>query len=81
MRFLKKMHDGGSSSLFLHSSSSQTSLWMFISTPSHILTQIILSAIMRHTQDNQVIRPSQHGFMKDRSYLTKLISFYDKVTT
>jgi len=29
---------------------------------------------------NQGIRPSQHGFMNDRSCLTNLISFYDKVT-
>ena len=28
----------------------------------------------------RVIRPSQHGFMKGRSCLTNLISFYDKVT-
>ncbi|KAK4807004.1 LOW QUALITY PROTEIN: hypothetical protein QYF61_000333 [Mycteria americana] len=32
------------------------------------------------SQDNQLIRPSQHGFMKGRSCLTNLISFYDKVT-
>uniref|UniRef100_A0A493T6F7 Reverse transcriptase domain-containing protein n=1 Tax=Anas platyrhynchos platyrhynchos TaxID=8840 RepID=A0A493T6F7_ANAPP len=31
-------------------------------------------------QGNQVIRPSQYGFMKDRSCLMNLISFYDKVT-
>ena len=30
--------------------------------------------------DNQGIRPSQHGFMKGRSCLTNLISFYDKMT-
>ncbi|KAK4818826.1 LOW QUALITY PROTEIN: hypothetical protein QYF61_019863 [Mycteria americana] len=42
--------------------------------------QIILSAITQHVQDNQVIRPSQHGFMKGRSCLTNLVSFYDKVT-
>ncbi|KAK4825828.1 LOW QUALITY PROTEIN: hypothetical protein QYF61_002951 [Mycteria americana] len=45
-----------------------------------VMEQIILSAIMQHVQDNQGIRPSQHGFMKGRSCLTNLISFYDKVT-
>ncbi|GAB0189732.1 hypothetical protein GRJ2_001438500 [Grus japonensis] len=44
------------------------------------MEQIILSAVVRHAQDNQVIRPSQRGFMKGRSCLTNLISFYDKVT-
>jgi len=29
---------------------------------------------------NQGMRPSQHGFMKGRSCLTNLISFYDQVT-
>ncbi|GAB0187154.1 mitochondrial enolase superfamily member 1 [Grus japonensis] len=45
-----------------------------------VMEQIILSAIMRHVQDNQVIRPSQHGFMKGRSCLTNLTSFCDKVS-
>jgi len=31
-------------------------------------------------QDNHVIKPSQHGFMRCRSHLINLISFYDKVT-
>ena len=39
-----------------------------------------MSAITWHIQDNQVIRPSQRGFMKGRSCLTNLISFHDKVT-
>ena len=31
-------------------------------------------------QDNRGIKPSQNGFMKGRSCLTNLISFYDQVT-
>jgi len=31
-------------------------------------------------KDKQGIRPSQHGFIKCRSCLTNLISFYDQVT-
>ncbi|KAF1595969.1 UNVERIFIED_CONTAM: hypothetical protein FQV16_0016447, partial [Eudyptes robustus] len=45
-----------------------------------VMEQMILSAITRHIQGNQVIRPSQHEFMKGRSCLTNLISFYDQVT-
>jgi len=45
-----------------------------------IMERFILSALTGHVQDNQRIRPRQHGFMKDRSCLTNLISFYDQVT-
>ncbi|KAK4830929.1 hypothetical protein QYF61_014302 [Mycteria americana] len=45
-----------------------------------VMEQIISSAITWHVRDNQVIRPSQHRFMKGRSCLTNLISFYDKAT-
>ncbi|PKU45193.1 rna-directed dna polymerase from mobile element jockey-like [Limosa lapponica baueri] len=50
------------------------------SVPGKVMEQIILSAIMKRMKDTQVIRPSQHGFMRGRSFLTNLISFYDKVT-
>ncbi|KAK4822323.1 hypothetical protein QYF61_013022 [Mycteria americana] len=48
--------------------------------PGKVVEQITLSAIMWDIQDNQVTRPHQHGFMKGRSCLTNLISFYDKLT-
>jgi len=44
------------------------------------MEQFILSALTGHVMDNQGIRSSQHGFMKCRSCLTNLISFYDQVT-
>ncbi|GAB0208742.1 mitochondrial enolase superfamily member 1 [Grus japonensis] len=45
-----------------------------------VMEQIIFSAITWPVQDNQVIRPSQHGFIKGRSCLTNLISFYGNMT-
>jgi len=47
--------------------------------PGKIMQQFILSALTKCVQDNQGIRPSQHGFMKGGSCLTNLI-FYDQVT-
>ena len=48
--------------------------------PGKITERFILSALTGHVKDNQGMRPSQHGFMKGRSCLTNLISFYDQVT-
>ena len=47
------------------------------SVPGKVMEQIVLREIMRYVQDNWGIRPSQHGFMKCRSCLTNLISFFD----
>ena len=48
--------------------------------PRRVMERIISGAIMDQLKVNQGIRPSQHGFTNDRSCLTNLISFYDKVT-
>jgi len=45
-----------------------------------ITERFIPSALTGHVKDNQGIRHSQHEFMKGRSCLTSLISFYDQVT-
>ncbi|PKU40409.1 rna-directed dna polymerase from mobile element jockey-like [Limosa lapponica baueri] len=50
------------------------------SVPGKIMERIILSELSRQVQGSQGIRASQHGFMKGRSCLTNLISFYDHVT-
>ncbi|KAK4824795.1 hypothetical protein QYF61_019463 [Mycteria americana] len=50
------------------------------SVPGKLMEKIILSAITLHGEDNQGIKPSQHGFRKGRSCLTNVISFYNKVT-
>ncbi|KAK4815187.1 LOW QUALITY PROTEIN: hypothetical protein QYF61_021047 [Mycteria americana] len=50
------------------------------SVPGKLMEQIILTAITRHVENNQGIKPSQHRFRKGRSCLTNVISFYDKVT-
>ena len=45
-----------------------------------VMEKIILSVISWHMQSNEGIGPSQHEFMKGRSCLIKLISFYVKTT-
>ncbi|KAK4819390.1 hypothetical protein QYF61_003661 [Mycteria americana] len=50
------------------------------SVPRKIIERFILSALNRHVQANQGIRPRQCGFMKGRSRLTNLLSFYNQVT-
>jgi len=48
--------------------------------PGYTIERFILSALTGPMEDNQGIRPSQHGFMNGRSCLTNLMSFYDQVT-
>ncbi|KAJ7397477.1 rna-directed dna polymerase from mobile element jockey-like [Pitangus sulphuratus] len=43
-----------------------------------VMEKIILGGIGKHLKDNTVIGHSQHGFMRGKSCLSNLISFYDK---
>ncbi|CAM5074460.1 unnamed protein product [Natator depressus] len=44
------------------------------------MEQVLKESILKHFEGRKVIRNSQHGFTKGKSYLTNLIAFYDEIT-
>ena len=51
------------------------------SIPGKIFEQIIKKSVCKHLENNAVITRSQHGFVKNKSCQTNLISFFDRVTS
>ncbi|KAJ7404352.1 hypothetical protein BTVI_72513 [Pitangus sulphuratus] len=49
------------------------------SVTGEVMEKIILGGVEKHPKDKTVIGQSQHGFMRGKSCLSNLISFYDKV--
>ena len=50
------------------------------SVPEKVMEQLILNAISKQVEENKVIMSNQHRFTKGKSWLTKLITFYDVMT-
>ncbi|KAJ7428086.1 rna-directed dna polymerase from mobile element jockey-like [Pitangus sulphuratus] len=48
------------------------------SVPGKVMEKIILGSIENHLKDNTIFGHNQHGFMRGKSCLSNLISFYDK---
>ena len=44
-----------------------------------VLEKILKDEIMGHLDNKRLIKKSQHGFMKGKSYATNLLEFLDKI--
>lgn len=50
------------------------------SVPGNVMKQLSLETISRHMKEKKIIKSSQHGFTKEKSCLTNLISFDKEMT-
>ena len=46
--------------------------------PGKVREQQVLETISRHTKGKQVVCSSQHGFTKEKAYLSNVITFYNE---
>ena len=52
-----------------------------ISIPCKIMETLLREATVDFLEANQLIKPSQHGFMKHKSCTTNLLEFLEKATS
>jgi len=51
-----------------------------ISIPGKAMEQLILDVVFKQAKENKVMKSSQHGFTNEKSCLTYLEAFYDRMT-
>ncbi|KAJ7424274.1 rna-directed dna polymerase from mobile element jockey-like [Willisornis vidua] len=48
--------------------------------PDKIMEQILLETVLRYTENKEVFGDRRHCITKGKSYLKKMVAFYDRVT-
>ena len=49
------------------------------SVPRKMVESLIQDKILKHIEEQALLRENQHGFYKDKSRLTSLLEFFEKV--